>query len=373
MWASNQTTQGPSKHWLYNQLASEYDVQILTIPRWTLHDFFLLASTVSYTRHRWGTKFYSSQEKYGKTPRAFLRRTRLFQKELENLPRKPDVILQIGAMFGPLRAEGIPFISYHDQTMAMVEKHWKDWLPTNFETFRNEWYCLERAFYNSVTRVVTYSDFTRGSVVNDYDIQRQNVSVIPTACKLPFPSHEEALQPRIRQLLFVTTDFKRKGGDFLLEAFQLIKEEVPDIQLIIAGGKLPPDVLLSDPDVKYVGSLTSKELQKFYLSSELLIHPARYDAYPNAIKEAIACGLPVVASGSCGIPEILDFGKAGVIVEELTSDTIAREVISLLNDNKRYQALQWHCLTTRERFQPERIGKEFISLINVCIEGCHAP
>lgn len=372
MWASNQTTQGPSKHWLYNQLSSEFDVQIVTLPRWMLHDFLLLGSTVSYTRHRWGSRFYTAQEKYGRTPKAFIKRTRLFQKALDNLPRRPDAILQIGAMFGPLRTEGIPCLSYHDQTMAMVEAHCPDWLPDNFETIRDEWYRLERAFYNSVNRVVTYSNVTKESMINDYGVKTENVSVIPTACKLPFPKPEEALLPRKRQLLFVTTEFSRKGGDILLEAFPLIKEKIPDIELIIAGGKLPPGVVLNDPSVHYVGALSAQELQRYYLTSDLLVHPARYDAFPNVLKESIACGLPVVASDSCGIPELLEQGKTGVIIKDLTSAKLAQAVIDLLNDKPFYQQLQRQCLLTRDKYQPAAIGQQFIDLINAFLGGHNA-
>lgn len=372
MWASNQTTQGPSKHWLYNQLSSEFDVQIVTLPRWMLHDFLLLGSTVSYTRHRWGSRFYTAQEKYGRTPKAFIKRTRLFQKALDNLQRKPDVILQIGAMFGPLRSEGTPYLSYHDQTMAMVEVHCTDWLPDNFETIRDEWFSLERAFYNSVNLVVTYSNATKGSMINDYGVNSKNVIVVPTACKLPFPKPEEVLLPRRRQLLFVTTEFRRKGGDILLEAFPLIKEKIPNIELIIAGGKLPPGVVFNDPTIHYVGSLSAQELQRYYLTSELLVHPARYDAFPNVLKEAIACGLPVVASDSCGIPEILEQGKTGIIIKDLTSANLAQAVIALLNNVTFYHQLQEQCLLTRDKYQPAAIGQQFIDLINACLEGHYA-
>ncbi|MBT1070888.1 glycosyltransferase family 4 protein [Pelotalea chapellei] len=367
MWASNQQTQGPSKHWLYNQLSSQFDVQIVRLPRWSLHDVLLLASTVSYTRYRWGTRFYTAQEKYGRTPRAFIKRTRLFQKALDDLPRNPDVILQIGAMFGPLDVKGVPYLSYHDQTMAMVEAHCTDWLPDNFETIKNDWYRLERDFYNAVTQVVTYSNVTKGSMVNDYGVRPANVSVIPTACKLPFPNSEEALLPRKRQLLFVSTDFKLKGGDLLLEAFPLIKENVPNIELIIAGGKLPPGVVLSDPAIHYVGSLSAQELQRYYLTSELLVHPARYDAFPNVLKEAIACGLPVVASDLCGMPEILDQGKNGILIKNLTSASFAQAVIRLLRDKPHYQQLQQQCLLARDRYQPAIVGQQFITLINSCL------
>ena len=367
MWAARDISQGPSKHWLYKALASEFDLHIVNPDQGVLNDLSLLVRSVSYSRSGWSRRFYRLKEGDGKTPRAFQRRTRLFQKAFDKLSFRPDLILQIGGLFGPVNSGGVPYLSYHDQTVAMVEAQCPDWLPDNFPRIREDWYNLERAFYRATMKVVTYSAATKRSMVEDYGVPDDKVVVIPTACKLPYLARETLLYPRKRQLLFVSTEFYRKGGDILLEAFPLIRKAVPDLKLVIAGGKLPAEIQLQDPAISYVGNLPAQKLLQLYQESLLLVHPARYDAFPNVVKEAVACGLPVVASASCGIPEILDQGRGGIVLQEPTSALLAAEVIALLNDEARYRQMQEHCLTLRERFEVEVVAKQFLNLLNSCL------
>ncbi|MEW5744177.1 MAG: glycosyltransferase family 4 protein [Nitrospirota bacterium] len=364
MWASDSASRGPSKHWLYNKLAHDYEIEIVNPSPGIGDDIPLLVRTFNFSKKKWGTEFYRLKEHIGKTPAMFRRRSARFNKAVHRLDGRPDLFFQTGALFGPIESHGIPYISYHDQTVSMVERGYKGWLPDNFLEHRDEWYRLEKNFYQSMTKVVTYSAVTRDSLINDYLVDAERVTVIPTACKLPFPSREEILKPRKRQLLFVTTDFMRKGGDILLNAVPLIKSKFPDITVVIAGGSIPPSIRISGPAVTYVGALSQQDLMRYYLESEILVHPARYDAFPNVIKEAIACGLPVVASGVCGIPEMLDGERAGVLMRNISPAGLGDAVIGLLSNEMRYRQIQEHCLTLREKYSIDTVGGMFVKLFN---------
>lgn len=367
MWASESTSKGPSKNWLYNELAESFDIDIITLPRSIWAELPLMLRTFSPNRARWGTKFYESKERAGKTPALFRKRTALFQKVLAEKTRCYDLYFQIGALCGPIDTHGVPYVSYHDQTVRMVERGYPAWLPEDFHTYQDEWYRLESALFQAMTRVVTYSEAARRSVTHEYAVHEENVVVIPTGCKLSLPSRKDVLVPRKNQMLFVTTDFYRKGGDLLLSAFPIIKSNVPGIQLIIAGGRLPEDVRITDPAIRHVGSVPMNELQRYYLESRLLVHPARYDAFPNVIKEAIACGLPIVASGVCGIPEMIDCGKTGIILKKTSPETLAEAVCRLFANNAEYRHMQERLLVTREKYQPSAIVARFVNLFEHCL------
>jgi glycogen synthase len=368
MWASESTSKGPSKHWLYNKLAESFDIDLITLSHSIMSDLPYMFRTFTPNRTEWGLKYYTLKEHVNKTPALFKKHTALFEKELRKRKGRYDLFFQIGALCGPVETHGVPYVSYHDQTVKMVETHDPNWLMPNFCDFRDDWYALEQTVYRSMTKVVTYSAYTQASIVRDYAVPAERVTVIPTACKLSYPNREEALQPRKQQLLFVTTDFYRKGGDILLQAFPLIKAHIPGIELIIAGGKLPESVHLHDPAIRHVGSLSLADLKQYYLDSALLVHPARYDAFPNVVKEAMACGLPIVASGKCGIPEMLEFGEAGVIVQNNTPEEIARSVCTTLSDETLYRGLQERSLDARERYRIDTIGDCFSKLFFQCMD-----
>ena len=359
MWASKSGALGPNKNWLYNNLAQDYNVEILNPSSERLLDLYLLLRSFSPNRSRWGGRYYLLKECANKTPKAFLRHTNRFADALKALSKRPDLIFQIGGLFGPIGVPSIPCVSYHDQTVRMVEEGWKEWIPADFDQFRDEWYRLEGNLYQNMTKVVTYSEATKNSMITHYGVNDGHLEVINTACKVPYPTPEEALSPRKRQLLFVSTNFYQKGGDIILEALPLLKDIFPGIRLIIAGGKLPPEVILDDPAVEYVGVLPMNELRRYYLESELLLHPARYDAFPNVLKEAVACGLPVIATACCGMPEILDHGRAGLLMRDLSQKELVSQVVGLLRDPQLYRQIQERCLIVRERFRPEFVGSQF--------------
>ena len=367
MWASESTSKGPSKHWLYNKLAESFDIDLITLPHSKLSDLSYMLRTFTPSRARWGSKYHSLKEHANKTPALFKKHTAMFEQKLRSKKGRYDLFFQIGALCGPVETYGVPYVSYHDQTVKMVEAQDLGWLMTNFRDFRDEWYALEQTFYRSMTKIVTYSAYTQTSIVCDYAVPAERVTVIPTACKLSYPDKEKALQPRKQQLLFVTTDFFRKGGDILLEAFPLIKAQIPDINLVIAGGRLPESVYLHDPAIKYVGVLSPADLKSYYLSSALLVHPARYDAFPNVLKEAMACGLPIVASASCGIPEMLEFGETGVILKDNNPEEIAGSVCNILSDESLYQRFQERSLDARERYRVDIICDKFVNLFTKCM------
>ncbi len=367
MWGSQSAESGPSKHWLYNKLAESFDIDVITLPRSRRADLWDMLRTFRPSRARWGARYYAVRELASKRPAAFRRNAALFERQLDKTKKHYDLFFQIGALSAPIETLGIPYISYHDQTMKMVETANPEWLPPDFRTFRDEWYSSEQLFYQSMTKVVAYSSFTQASIVHDYQVPADRVTVIPTACKLSYPDREVALQARKHQLLFVTTGFFRKGGDLLLEAFPLIKARVPDIELIIAGGRLPESVRIQDPAIKYVGTLSHADLKRYYLSAALLVHPARYDAFPNVLKESLACGLPIVASGVCGIPEILEYGEAGVIMQKADAEDIARSVCTMLSDATLYHNIQQRSLNARERYRIDIVGDQFSDLFRRCM------
>ena len=261
-----------------------------------------------------------------------------------------DAVLQIGSLFGPVNRNGAVIASFHDQTMAMVERDWPEWLPPGFERFRDEFRHLEGETLRSKDVVLTYSERTRRSMIEDYGLDGTEVVTCPTACKIDFPEPEEVLGRRQEKLLFVNTDFYRKGGDLLLLSFREMRRKRPGLELVIAGGPFRDEL---PEGARFVGKLPYDQLSREYLEASLLVHPARYDAYPNALKEAQVCGLPAVVSGSGGMPEIVLHGRTGTVLESLDAESLTAAVLDLLDDSAKLRSMREACLVERERFRPE--------------------
>jgi colanic acid/amylovoran biosynthesis glycosyltransferase len=121
----------------------------------------------------------------------------------------------------------------------------------------------------------------------------------------------------------------KKGIATSLRAFAIFKKDNPKAEFFIAGkGPLQPELeMLAGGlgilrDVHFVGFLSQPRLLDLYASSHLFLHPSEISAnqdqegVPNSVLEAMATGLPVVATRHGGIPEAVDHGRTGLLVAE---------------------------------------------------------
>jgi glycogen(starch) synthase len=368
-WAGQDVAPGTNKNWLYGGLAQRFRLQLINADagwpakreswRCLLSAAFLSPFSVKKQYHR-------RMEWAAKRPAAFRARTHRFQQALRRLGENFDAVLQVGCLFGPVSLNGAMLASYHDQTMAMVERDWREWLPPDFLNFREEWMELEKASLGSRHLILTYSNCTKDSMINDYGIPENRVSVAPTACKIAYPKPNEVLGPRKESLLFASTDFYRKGGDLVFEAFEFMRRKKPSLELILVGG---PSPLPLPEGAKHLGLVSQDQMRKLYLECSLIVHPARHDAFPNVLKEALACGLPAICSDSAGIPEIIKHGSSGVVLVKPDGKQLAEVGLKLLESPSRLTAMREACLAERDRFKPETCVKRIAQAMEKSWQG----
>lgn len=351
-WASHDSRAGTSKNWLYDGFNENFDTRIVNADTPYVnrlgHASCLFRALLSRPADLRG-EYHRQLEWAAKTPAAFRGRTVRFQKALDRFSEY-DATFQVGCLFGPMTTSGKAAFSYHDQTVAMVERMWPEWLPRNFPRFRDSFIELERASLQAKNLVFTYSEATRRSMIEDYSLPPERVMVAPTACKISYPADDLVLAERTQKLLFASTDFFRKGGDLVFEAFRELRLQRPRLELVLVGG--PAAVSLPD-GARHLGMVSFGELMTEYLSASLILHPARHDAYPNVLKEALACCLPAVASASAGIPEIVTDGETGLLLKRNDVPSIIETVGALLDNPDRLRFMRKRCLVERERFKPK--------------------
>jgi glycosyltransferase involved in cell wall biosynthesis len=121
----------------------------------------------------------------------------------------------------------------------------------------------------------------------------------------------------------------KKGVATSLCAFAIFQKEFPNAELVIAG-KGPLQSHLEElteelgvvSKVHFRGFLTQEELMKLYASSHFCLHPSEtppdqnQEGVPNSILEAMSTGLSVLATRHGGIPEAVEHGRCGMLVEE---------------------------------------------------------
>ena len=141
-------------------------------------------------------------------------------------------------------------------------------------------------------------------------------------------------------LLFVGSGFKRKGLKYVIDAFPFIKDK--KIKLLVVGKgktrkyqKLAKDNGITD---KIIFAGVYKNIQEIYAAGDIFVFPSEYDAFGTACLEAMASGLPVIASKTSGVSEILTHGKDGFVINHpINAQEIAHYIHLLLEEEKRGQ------------------------------------
>jgi phosphatidylinositol alpha-mannosyltransferase len=143
-------------------------------------------------------------------------------------------------------------------------------------------------------------------------------------------------------ILFVGRLEKRKGFDYLLEAYQRVKEEVPDCRLIQVG----PGVRLRKkyekrisqhgiPDVNFTGYATYNDLPRYYKTADIVCFPnTGWESQGIVLLEAMSTGKPIVASAIDGFMSVLDDGVEGIAVPPRDAEKLAEAILRLIKDKQ---------------------------------------
>jgi colanic acid/amylovoran biosynthesis glycosyltransferase len=172
---------------------------------------------------------------------------------------------------------------------------------------------------------------------------------------VPIPDHAAAPHPERNggyRLLQACRFIPKKGLDISLKAVSSLVAKGIDVTLDLAGDG-PEEAALQalvaelglQQRVHFLGFLANEDLLARLPDYSLFVHPSRVttsgdrEGIPNAMLEAMACGLPVVATGHSGIPEAVSDGIEGRLVPQDDPDALAAVIAEVLGDTPRYAAM----------------------------------
>jgi alpha-1,3-rhamnosyl/mannosyltransferase len=196
--------------------------------------------------------------------------------------------------------------------------------------------------------VLTDSEFVKREIVEVFGIAPEHIRAIPIGMDPIFrPLHEGELQSALRPhglrpksyLLNVGTLEPRKNLKRTVRAYTLLprplREQFP-LVLVGASGWRTQGIesvigpLVARGEVKVLGYLAREELAAVTAGAAAMAYPSLYEGFGLPPLEAMGCGVPVIASTSSSLPEVV--GDAGLLVDPLDVDAIASAMCKLLED-----------------------------------------
>ncbi|ABL79141.1 glycosyltransferase family 4 protein [Thermofilum pendens] len=136
-----------------------------------------------------------------------------------------------------------------------------------------------------------------------------------------------------RQVVYSGRLSREKGVDLLVKAFRALDV---DAHLVVVGGGPLEEELRSlaggDPRIHFLGPMPRERALRVVKGSDVFVLPSRYEGLSTALLEAMAMGVPVVATKVGGNTELVEDGKTGLLVEP-SPEEVARAVRLLLEDS----------------------------------------
>ncbi len=187
--------------------------------------------------------------------------------------------------------------------------------------------------------IAPWSHWTKASLMQDYGVPEEKIVVVPPGVDVelwvppPTGMREASLRASggLPRLLFVGGDFVRKGGPLLLDWFLQRGQGRCELHLVT---RTPPALEPMPPGLHLHTGLEANDLtlMQLYRESHVFVLPTLADCFGVASIEAMATGLPVITARVGGVPDIVEDGQQGFLIEPQDGVALASGLERLLED-----------------------------------------
>ena len=207
--------------------------------------------------------------------------------------------------------------------------------------------------------LIVWSEFAKRHHAR-YVHYNEKITVIPPG--IPKPPIKKVIHLSC-DILFIGTDFERKGGELLIKAYSYLKKKYPQIRLslisnVSRNAKLPKDVYQEPyvPRDKLLGTIYPK-------ADILVLVPPVAEGYGLVVVEAASFGIPAIVSSVYALPELVEDGKTGFVVKTGSVEELVRALEKLIT-NKTLREKMGEAARERflERFSVEATNKKLLKV-----------
>lgn len=288
---------------------------------------------------------------FWRTPFIFRQIKRIVQKRIAQ--GSYAFSFQMQSLFDA-SSPGIPHFVYTDHT-HLENLHYA--ANGTHNLYSSGWIALEKEIYRNAATTFVRSSNVQRSLMEEYGVRPEKVALVyagSNATVSPLKTtNSDYTKPVI---LFVGLDWKRKGGPDLVEAFKIVLEKCPDARLMIVGAA--PEVSL--PNCQVIGKVPPEELDRYYQQASVFCLPTYLEPFGIVFIEAMTAHLPIVATRVGAIPDFVEEGRNGWMVEPGDIRGIAEALLKLLEDPQRSRQFgEYSYQLTQERYSWKAVGEKF--------------
>lgn len=228
-------------------------------------------------------------------------------------------------------------------------------------------------------KIITISESTSTDLQHALGVRQEKVCVVYPAPEARYCPREQAeaaryiankYQTRENYICAVGTVEPRKNLLTLLEAVKVVKNRDLSVQLLVAGApgwknsgiyEAVKQLRLSECEVKFLGYVPDDDMPAFYCGARVFVFPSLYEGFGIPLVEAMACGVPIVASNVSSIPEVVQ--DAALLVSPRHPEEFAEAISRVSGDSSLRTSMILKGLRRASDFSWESAARKILNLL----------
>lgn len=261
------------------------------------------------------------------------------------------------------------------QPLSYYHRHYVDgWIRWFYYFFVHQ---CERLTLHRLDAIIANSEYTREAIQRAYRLPSYKIFKCFKCIDLDvYRASRCSYSSTDGLVLFVGGNMQRKGLQELIKAAPLVVKRRPDVKFYVVGrdNNIPKMMQLCrqsgvETHFAFLGWLPNEEVRKLYLEASVFVMPSLSEAFGVAILEAMASGIPVVATRVGGIPELVEHGVNGLLIEPNNYEVLAEAILAVLEDANLAARLGRQGRITAQRFGLEQMLKCTYRVYEAVLQG----
>jgi glycosyltransferase involved in cell wall biosynthesis len=214
----------------------------------------------------------------------------------------------------------------------------------------------------------TYSRDVWSMLQLKYNLDSDRVAYIPNGVELRFFIPREYSSSDKLRLLYAGTWLDQRGIFYIRDALRNVAPQLPNLTMTFAGCGVPKEGI-----VQFFGKelasrivvqpvVAAEKMQELYAQHDVFLFPSLMEGLPSVLLEAMATGMPVITTETCGMPDVVEHEFNGLLIPPANSEAIETSILRLGHSEELRQRLGEAARATMKRYTWERAARQLEAL-----------
>jgi glycosyltransferase involved in cell wall biosynthesis len=214
----------------------------------------------------------------------------------------------------------------------------------------------------------TYSRDVWSMLQLKYNMDADRVAYIPNGVEPRFFIPREYHSTGNVRLLYAGTWLDQRGIFYIRDALQNLAPRIPGLTMTFAGCGVPPEEILRFFGTELAGRIVvrpvvaAERMQELYAEHDVFLFPSLMEGLPSVLLESMATGMPVITTETCGMPDVVEDGFNGLLIQPANSSAIEEGILRLAGSVELRKKLGGAARETMKRYTWKRSARQLEAL-----------